>query len=39
MLRGGGKKESPRKADESGLQVNPCRNFLTGIIIPVRKFL
>jgi hypothetical protein len=39
MLRGGGKKESPGRPARGGLQVNTCRDFLTGIIIPVRKVL
>jgi hypothetical protein len=39
MLRGGGKKESPGRLARGGLQVKTHRNNLTGIIIPVNKFL
>jgi hypothetical protein len=39
MLRGGGKKESPGRPARGGLQINTCRDRLTGIIIPVGKYL
>jgi hypothetical protein len=38
-LRGTAKKESPGRPARGGLQVKTYRDFLTGIIIPVRKVL